>query len=399
LRSRRHALLASAASLAALTGILLLPAVASAQSATPTISQARDLATAASVAGQLSSVTCAGARNCWAVGSTSGNVSAGFIEHWNGSAWKVAPSHNPPKSSSSLLDGVACARVTSCWAVGYSTIGAHTIPYAEHWNGGAWSELALPYPAHETLVVNLLRAVSCPAARLCFADGGYLGQSGFEASLIERWNGRSWKIVTAPVLRRSTTTDLEGLSCARARDCWATGDWLHNAVRGGALGYHWNGRRWTSVAITDTRYSISGDLYAVSCPARRMCMAIGSRAYSGPNGPGLLPFAQRWDGSSWVAAPVASTAGSLQSVSCATSRRCVAVGTAHDATRVEQWNGSSWATVPSPNPAGALGSGLEGVTCRQVTNCWAVGNWARSPGQANVLIEHWNGTAWTIVAS
>jgi hypothetical protein len=328
----------------------------------------------------------------------------------------VVPSHNPPNSSSSVLDGLACARVTSCWAVGYydSANGTQTLPYAEHWNGRAWSEVAMPYPAHETLVVNLLRAVSCPAARLCFADGGFERESGgieYSASLIERWNGRSWKIVPSPAVPDSATTDLQGLSCGSARRCWATGDWLSKPgasgtpSRGGALGYHWNGRKWTAVRITRTRYSNAGDLSAASCVAS-MCMATGAEAEVVAGLPALRPFAQRWGGSSWVAAPVIvePMPTALQGVSCASSRMCMAVGYMYDghgtATLVEHWNGSTWATVGSPNPAGALGPDLYGVTCPQVRNCWAVGtsNTSSVP-QFVVLIEHWNGKAWSIVAS
>jgi hypothetical protein len=83
---------------------------------------------------------------------------------------------------------------------------------------------------------------------------------------------------------------------------------------------------------------------------------------------------------------------------------CVAVGISGPhapaaPTLVEQWNGSSWASVPSPNPAAADYSDLHGVHCLTVTNCWAVGDWSNSADTFHVLIEKWNGTAWTIVAA
>ena len=75
------------------------------------------------------------------------------------------------------------------------------------------------------------------------------------ASLIERWNGSTWQIVPIPVLPRSTGTALQGLSCASARGCWATGDWLEGVLRAGALGYHWNGHQWAVARITNVGYS------------------------------------------------------------------------------------------------------------------------------------------------
>src|SRR5215472_3556826 len=304
--------------------------------AVPAASQARAVGTAASVS-PLQAVTCTSGGNCWAVGGAY-QTGAGFIERWNGSAWRVVPSQNPPKSSSSVLDGVACAQVTSCWAVGYhvNLRGSAILPYAEHWNGQAWSELALPYPAHEVVKANPLRAVSCPATNLCFADGGWLKPVGGglqrNVSLIERWNGSTWQIVPSPVLPHSTENDLEGLSCASARDCWATGAWAEGTARGGALGYHWNGHQWAVARITDVSYHHAGAMLAASCPTTRMCMGIGQKAYGTEPALGLRMFAQRWNGSSWLTAPIGTGTGNnlfVYGVSCATAQTCMAVGEKH----------------------------------------------------------------------
>jgi hypothetical protein len=364
--------------------------------------------------GQFEAVTCTSGASCWAVGNlTIAKHGVAFIDRWNGSDWRVVPSQNPPKSGFSSLYGVSCAQAANCWAVGDDTNpkGTQTLPYAEHWNGHAWSEQTLPHPAHESLVVNLLDAVSCPAAKLCFADGGFEHQRGsaeYSASLIERWNGRSWRIVADPVLPHSTTTSLQGLSCASARDCWATGDWLYQPnprrppLRGGALGYHWNGHQWAAVAIQDTVYSKAGGLSAVSCPAIGMCMGTGVKTAPGTRE--LFPNVEQWNGSSWAAAPLTTSVQLLlNGVSCATNQMCMAAGGTLSptyGTLAEQWNGSSWATVPSPNPAGADDSEFNAVSCPQVTNCWAVGLWYSSTSEGgHLLIEQWNGTAWTIAVS
>jgi hypothetical protein len=370
--------------------------------AMPATAQAADAETAASVAGPLQAVSCTSDADCWAVGNSSGQASTGsaFIEHWNGSAWQVVPSHNPPGAKSSILDGVTCAQVTNCWTAGYyyDAAGSATFPYAEHWNGQAWSEVAMPYPAGETLKVNLIQAVSCPAAKLCFADGSYEHpekQVQYSASLIERWTGGSWQIVSSPALPVGNITDLQGLSCASAGDCWATGDWLLDTnpeagppTRGGVLGYHWDGDKWTTTLIQNVSYSKAGDLFAVSCPALLTCMGIGS------TNTGAL--ARLWNGSSWAASPLPSV---VRDVSCATAKMCMAAGASGGGTLVEKWNGSTWVTVSSPNAPGAAGSYLSGVACPQAANCWAVGGWNTSTGTTNVLIEHWNGTAWTVAAS
>ncbi len=296
---------------AVVSAVMVIAAVAA-----PAAAQAQEAGTATSVTGRLESVSCARAQDCWAVGTSNSTTKGhGVIEHWNGSAWQVALKQNPPGAKSSYLGGVACADAANCWAVGFyyngkSGTNAANLPYAEHWNGQTWSAVNLPHPAGETLKSNLLLSVSCPAANLCFADGGYLhkvNKAEYEASLIERWNGQSWKIVPSPALANSTTTDLQGLSCASASDCWATGDWLNqpnpkdHPTRGGALGYHWNGAQWDAVMVTNTIYKTAGDLYSASCPTAQMCMTTGLQHHSLTV---LSPIAEQWDGSSWRASPI-----------------------------------------------------------------------------------------------
>lgn len=68
---------------------------------------------------------------------------------------------------------------------------------------------------------------------------------------------------------------------------------------------------------------------------------------------------------------------------------------------VEHWDGTAWTRVPAPMPSGTQ-AGLAGVDELSTGNAWAVGDSANgSPGEGNIgnepLIEHWNGSAWSIV--
>src|SRR6266568_4669591 len=73
-------------------------------------------------------------------------------------------------------------------------------------------------------------------------------------------------------------------------------------------------------------------------------------------------------------------------------------GTA-DQTLVEHWNGSAWKQVASPDPGGAdRNNTLDGVAAVSSANIWAVGSYINGT-TSQTLIEHWNGTAWTQVAS
>ena len=67
------------------------------------------------------------------------------------------------------------------------------------------------------------------------------------------------------------------------------------------------------------------------------------------------------------------------------------------------YNGTAWSIVKTANTAEP--TGLSDVTAISANNAWAVGNGFNnvhdtSASVANkAVIEHWNGTAWSIVAS
>jgi hypothetical protein len=69
-------------------------------------------------------------------------------------------------------------------------------------------------------------------------------------------------------------------------------------------------------------------------------------------------------------------------------------------TLVEHWDGSSagWTIVPSPNSL-ALNSYLYGVAADAPDDVWAVGGTDQSGSSYQSLVEHWDGTAWSIVAA
>src|SRR5215472_7610009 len=87
-----------------------------------------------------------------------------------------------------------------------------------------------------------------------------------------------------------------------------------------------------------------------------------------------------------VAAPSAASAWAVGSTESGRTSRTLA----------EHWNGTAWTQVASPSgPGGGI---LFGIAAPSVRNAWAVG--LSFPGAGSqTLAEHWNGTAWTRVAS
>ena len=118
-------------------------------------------------------------------------------------------------------------------------------------------------------------------------------------------------------------------------------------------------------------------------------------------------------GSIWQVAPSVNpqphqvTDSTFASVSMPTPTEGWAVGQFLAASAIshplaEHWNGSAFSRVTAPTPKGRQAS-LAGVDELSATNAWAVGTSAAgAAGQGNIndepLLEHWNGTKWSIVA-
>ena len=64
---------------------------------------------------------------------------------------------------------------------------------------------------------------------------------------------------------------------------------------------------------------------------------------------------------------------------------------------IEHWNGTQWSIVRSPN-AGATFNVLTAVAVTSTNDVWAVGYSANNTTYST-LVEHWNGTKWIVVPS
>jgi hypothetical protein len=234
---------------------------------------------------------------------------------------------------------------------------------------------------------------------------------GVAQPLIEQWNGTEWTIYGSPLANPIAQDGvLNSVTCTSVSDCWAVGYQLSGNVNQ-TLIQHWNGSAWLTVTSANTSTIESNVLNGVACTSASDCRAVGNHDVGTPVG-GSAPQAtltEHWDGSSWTIVSSPNPTASydiLSSVSCTSSADCTAVGlfalgTIYQ-TLVEHWNGSSWQVVQSPNPNPNQDNVLKSVTCNSGSDCWTVGYF--NAGDVNnpvdqTLIEHWDGTAWTIVSS
>src|SRR5438034_3887702 len=70
----------------------------------------------------------------------------------------------------------------------------------------------------------------------------------------------------------------------------------------------------------------------------------------------------------------------------------------HWLTLIEHWDGTGWQVVPSPNHPDA-DHYLRGVFALDPNDVWAVGRYDPQGGGSSTLILHWDGVSWSIVPS
>jgi hypothetical protein len=231
---------------------------------------------------------------------------------------------------------------------------------------------------------NFLAAVSCASAAFCEAVGALTAKRA-TSPLIDSWNGKSWATTKTP----QTDGQLDAVSCASATACAAVG---FTGI--GPLAERWNGTRWS---IVSTPAEPSGELVGVSCSSASACTAVGV------NNSG--PLIESWNGTRWSVVPSPrKPTGSLNGVSCVSPASCTAVGTylgpgAIGKPLAESWNGTRWTITPTPTPKPGEFE-LNGVSCLSATRCTAAGSYRPVPSsELRTLIDSWNGTRWSKVAS
>jgi hypothetical protein len=350
-------------------------------------------------------VSCPTSTSCFAVGSYSTSTNTEYkslVERWNGTNWSIVTSPNPTGSTGTFLSGLACPTTTSCIAVGEYSTGTGYKSLVERWNGTAWSIVTTPNPAGSTDAS--MSDVSCPTTTNCFAVGSYSTNAEYK-SLVERWNGTAWSIVTTPNPSGSLYTYLFGVSCSSSANCFASG---YYSTSGGhkSLVERWNGTAWSIVGTPNPTGSTGTNLGGLACPTTTTCFAVGYYTPSAPpewGGPSAYSLVERWNGTGWfVAAPPAGGSQSeLAQVSCPNTTSCFAVGSyvSGSVTKslVERSNGTTWSIVATPNPTGSTSTTLTGVSCPTTTSCFAVGTYAAASSNSLPVVERWNGTSWSIV--
>lgn len=362
--------------------------------------------TSSTMSNGLSAVTCSSSSNCIAVGNyNTGTFSQTLAVKWNGTFWFIIPPNNTSATQDNILTGVTCLSSSNCTAVGVFNNGTVYQTSIQTWNGSAWSTIASPNS--NSTESNILLSVSCLSATECSAAGYYIAGGTTSQTLLEHWNGASWSIVSTPNTSGSLTNQFSGIACLSPTQCFAAGLADHGAGTDQTLIEQLNGGSWI-IAITPNFNDIGSaphnSLSTITCNSAMDCWAVGQ--YTTPTNVAQTSI-EYWDGNSWtlVSSPNTSTSldNSVVSVACASKSQCWAVGFRDSGagitqTLIQHWDGISWSIVPSPNSSPTQLNSLDGVTCTSSSDCWAIGAYLNGSVQQTLFV-HWNGAAWSIVSS
>jgi hypothetical protein len=350
---------------------------------------------------RLQSVAATSASNAWAAGFflTAAGVQQTLAEHWDGTAWTAVPSPNPSATSNELRS-VSATSATNAWAVGDFTDGNGIVqPLAEHWDGTAWTAVAVTSPLGRFQELNSVVATSATNA---WAAGSFTDSSGTAQTLVEHWDGTSWSIRATPSVAGGV---LNGVSATSASNVWAVG----GTLAGRPVIEHWNGTAWSVVPTFDPGQLST--LWAVDATSTSNAIAVGSVNNASTGQP--TPLSERWDGTGWTILPNPSPnpqpgqQTQLIGVAATSATNAWAAGLTpvfgdtNPRPLIERWDGTAWTTVLSANPLPhAFG---DAVAATSGTNAWLVGHYGIdgpvSPPGEGTLIEHWNGTTWATVPS
>lgn len=306
----------------------------------------------------LNGVAAVSANDVWAVGSYyNGNrgTDLALAEHWNGQSWKIYTVPPALNSSDNYLKGVTVISTNNIWAVGYYNNDDRTLSQTliTHWDGTQWSVVPSP---HRDVSNNKLTAVSGNSASNVWAVGTFYNtNSGTTQTLTERWNGLQWSVVLSPVAPGSSDNILSGVKSIGTNLAWAVGFYTvstgYALVTNHTLIERWNGTSWSVVSSPNKGIHTN------------ILSGIGSSAAK----------------DIWAVGFYIADSGAVK-------------------TLTEHWNGVKWSIVPGANVNARLNE-LTSVTVVSTTNAWAVGFYLNNNDVKQTLIEHWNGSVWSVVPS
>jgi hypothetical protein len=310
--------------------------------------------------------------------------------------WKAITSPDQG-TGSNFLNGIATVAGGDVWAVGSYSNGSGSQPLIMRRSKGSWTIVSSP------AVAGSLSGIAALSANNIWAVGEN-DSSNQQETLIEHWDGKTWQIIPSPDFA-TTGNMLAAISIDSAADIWAAGTTTSSSSSSGyqPLIEHWNGTQWS----LSSSPALSGRLFGVVAINPNDAWAVGDNIM-----PNIIDsLIEHWDGKQWslVSSPNPSVASNiLNAVVKVTGTDIWAAGDSSNSVGpsadysplIEQWNGSKWSVVDSP--VQGTSDQVNGMAEASTSNITVVGDYRTGldpMGPYYTLVEHWNGTKWSVVTS
>ena len=223
-------------------------------------------------------------------------------------------------------------------------------------------------------------------------------QSGVPGAKVSLTCSSGWTVVKDPSFG-SFDNNLAAVSAASSTDAWAVGAYYPASTPNVLVNQaqHFDGTRWTAYALPNVGLN-ENTLLGVSDPSPGDAWAVGYYVDANYRQRVLV---EHWDGVRWSVVPAPSPGVSqniLYGVTALSDDDVWAVGGQEDAfsrwhTLIEHWDGTRWSVVQAPDP-GNGGNLLYGVSSTPSGGVYAVGQQAGNSFPSHVLLEQLSGNQW-----
>lgn len=261
--------------------------------------------------------------------------------------------------------------------------------------GGAAAAEPTRYPAAPTH--GSLNSVAIFNSHLAWAIGTRPHGNGV-STLVERWNGQRWAQVAVPS-EPGHDVGFGDIAGSSPHDIWAVGSYSGEP---GQVSFadHWDGLSWTRVPFPNHQQFIGSIVQGLSVVSPDDAWASGLTAST-------HPWVLHWDGTAWRQVPcrnIGTTRSSAQvwGVAAFSATDAWIVGTIGSGTisrsLAVHWDGTAWTRVATPSLPN-VDNVPWSISASSPDDIWAGGYWIDGhTGAGGPFLMHWDGTAWTLAA-
>lgn len=285
---------------------------------------------------------------CVAIGTQFPGVNLAYLDDRDrGGSWHsrqfVTPWQSTPGPGWYIgVDSVACPRSGACYVLGETWDDRYnTRPLFLYRSGDIWKGVTQALPAGaDPLHSDGVTEMSCPAPRNCIGLGTYVDQaSGTMRLFAEQLTDGVLSAVPVPTPPPGLDSRLsgDGLDCASMSECVGGAGWLRDQHFADVL-VRFHAGVWSYRYPPEPPHAAAGpaaSLQSFACASTARCLAVGSYPYEYPSGKvRSRPAVWTWSAGHWAVRALARPVGlsgwsknsALTSIACPGPSRCVVTG-------------------------------------------------------------------------